>query len=317
VVWTRTLLSGVPHIVDVEGGARVKVPARYLAKIRATYPDLALDHVQLNSDGMVNDVIVVNRALVCRFVRNQRDNGQLIGEAAILKVVNDLVDLPTPRLDHLDAGFASYPYIPGEPLSRSAIAKLSASGRSQVLDQLAVFHRQLHDISTDALAAANVPASPTQRTRADWLDLYARVQHLLFSHLWAHQRTWVEELFEPILLGQLDLTYSPTLIHGDLAIYHVFHDPDRETLTGVIDFGVAGLGDPACDIAIQLINYGDHVVQRMTDDNPDWLPIIDRARFLAATLELQWATTGIEQNDASLLLAHIGGNREIEPVTAT
>lgn len=233
-----------------------------------------------------------------------------------MSVVNALVDLPTPRLDHLDAGFASYPYISGEPLSRSALAKLSSKGRSRVLDQLAVFHRQLHGIPTDALAAANVPASPTQRTRADWLELHDRVQHTLFPHLWAHQRTWVAELFAPILHGQLDLDYSPTLIHGDLAIYHIFHDPDRETLTGVIDFGVAGLGDPACDIAIQLSNYGDNIVQPMIAKNPDWLDSIDRARFLAATLELQWTTTGIEQNDMSLLLAHIGGNRELRTAGA-
>lgn len=57
----------------------MKIPARYLAKIQAIYPHMTLDHVQLNSDGMVNDVVVVNRALVCRFVRNQRDKGSSSG----------------------------------------------------------------------------------------------------------------------------------------------------------------------------------------------------------------------------------------------
>ena len=293
---------------------RVNIPEPYMAKIRSTYPDVPLNDVQLNSDGMVNDVIVINQDLVCRFVRDAHNEEQLASEAATLSVVNEWVDLSTPRLEHLDASFASYRYIPGEPLTHTALARLSSKGRERVVSELAAFHTQLHGIPTATLAAANVPASPAQRSPADWLDLYDRVRLDLFPHLWTHQKTWVDELFAPLLRHQLSLDYSPTLIHGDLAVYHIFHDPDREALTGVIDFGVAGLGDPACDIAIQLGNYGDGILQQMVADNPQWSDHIDRARFWAATFELQWATAGLEQTDLSLMHAHIGGHREMGPV---
>ncbi|MEP7332641.1 MAG: phosphotransferase [Terracoccus sp.] len=290
------------------------VSGAYVEKIREVYPGLALDHLQLISDGMVNDVVVVNRELVCRFVRDAGDAETLAREAAVLSVIHDRVELSTPRLERLEAGFASYRYIPGEPLSRNALARLSAPGRSRIIAELGLFHAQLHSIPAAALTASGVPRSASVRSRADWLDLYDRVRNTLFPHLWTHQQVWVDELFAPLVSGQLDLSYTPTLVHGDLANYHILHDPERESLTGVIDFGVAGLGDPACDIAVQLGNYGDGVVQRMAADYPRLLDVIDRARFWAGTFELQWGTAGLEHKDVSLLLAHIGGNRETRSV---
>ncbi|MEO5744342.1 MAG: phosphotransferase, partial [Terracoccus sp.] len=108
------------------------VSGAYVEKIREVYPGLALDHLQLISDGMVNDVVVVNRELVCRFVRDAGDAETLAREAAVLSVIHDRVELSTPRLERLEAGFASYRYIPGEPLSRNALARLSAPGRSRI-----------------------------------------------------------------------------------------------------------------------------------------------------------------------------------------
>ena len=293
------------------------IPPAYAAKIREVYPGLALDDLQLVSDGMVNDVVVVNHELVCRFVRNvenAEDAATLAREAAVLRVVHDWVDLPTPQFEHLEAGFASYRFIPGEPLSRNELARLSPPGRARIIAELSRFHSQLHGIPAEVLTASDLPRSASVRSRADWLDLHDRVRNSLFPHLWTHQRVWVDELFAPVVSGQLDLTYAPTLIHGDLASYHLFHDPEREALTGVIDFGVAGLGDPACDIAVQLGNYGDGLVQRMATHHPRLLDVIDRARFWAGTFELQWATAGLEHDDVSLLLAHIGGNRDVGPV---
>ncbi len=216
----------------------------YVEKIREVYPDVVLDHLQLNSDGMVNDVVVVNRELVCRFVREAGDAEVLAREATVLSVVHDRVELSTPRLEHLEVGFASYRYIPGEPLSRNALARLSARGRSRIISELGLFHAQLHGIPAEALTASGVSQSASVRSRTDWLELYDRVRRFLFPHLWTHQLVWVDELFAPVVSGQLDLSYTPTLIHGDLGIYHIFHDPERQALTGVIDFGVAGLGDP-------------------------------------------------------------------------
>jgi hypothetical protein len=52
----------------------------------------------------------------------------------------------------------------------------------------------------------------------------------------------------------------------------------------------------------------------MEKDYPLLREVIDRSRFWAGTIELQWALAGMKYNDPSLSLAHIGLAREIQPV---
>ncbi len=89
-------------------GATVEVPSRYVRKIRAVYPNLSLDHLELNQDSLVNDVVIVDRKLVCRFPRNEWAKDVLAHEAKVLDVARCHVGLPLPRFEHLEEDFTSY-----------------------------------------------------------------------------------------------------------------------------------------------------------------------------------------------------------------
>ncbi|MEA5502661.1 phosphotransferase [Halotia wernerae UHCC 0503] len=290
------------------------IPSFYLNKIRAVYPHISFDHLDFNQDGMVNDVVVVNHQFVCRFAKEDWGKQVLSHEAKVLKVVQRYIDLPIPHFENLSEGFVTYRYLKGEPLSRNTLLKLSKTAQSRVISQLATFHQQLHSIPSEVLAASGVSFSNAVRSRKDWLQLYNDVQETLFPHLWRHQQTWINELFAPVVSGELDLNYTPVLIHGDLPIYHILFDHQSQNISGMIDFGVAGLGDPACDIATQIGNYGENIVQLMESDYPILGDVINRARFWVGTLELQWSLMGVKYNDVSLYLAHIGWAREVQPV---
>jgi aminoglycoside phosphotransferase (APT) family kinase protein len=292
----------------------VNIPSSYLEKIRSVYPNISLDHLDFNQDGMVNDVVVVNHDLVCRFAKDDWGKEILAHEAKVLEVVQRYVDLRVPRFEHLEEGFVSYRFIKGEPLSRNTLLKLSANKQAHVISQLARFHQQLHSIANEVLVNAGVSSSGAVRLREDWLQLYEQIQETLFPYLWRHQQTWIHELFAPLVSGELDLSYTPVLIDGDKAVYHILFEPMSEKISGLIDFGTAGLGDPACDIAVQLGNYGESIVCRMKSDYPMLPDVIDRARFWVGTLELQWALAGIKYKDISLSLAHIGLAREVQPI---
>lgn len=95
-------------------------------------------------------------------------------------------------------------------------------------------------------------------------------------------------------------------------MYHILFDPVSESISGLIDFGTAGLGDPA--IAVQRGNYGESIVWRMESDYPMLADVIDRARFWVGTVELQWANHGLKYNNISLTLAHISLARDVQPV---
>jgi aminoglycoside 2''-phosphotransferase len=294
----------------------VDIPSSYLRKIRDVYPNLSLDHLELNQDSLVNDVVIVDRKLVCRFPRTEWAKDILAHEAKVLEVARCSAGLSVPRFEHLEEDFASYKLIEGEALSREILLWLSNPLQRRVVEQLGTFLERLNAIPMDVLDNAGVSPSGANRTREDWLGFYEQLEGTLFPHLWRHQRRWVNEHFAPVLKDELDLRFEPALIHGDLATYHVLFDPSAKRLSGVIDFGTAGLGDPATDIATLLHFYGESIVRRIESTYPQLPKLIDRARFWAGTLELQWALAGVLDEDIPMLLAHVGAAKDAQPFGA-
>jgi aminoglycoside 2''-phosphotransferase len=96
-----------------------------------------------------------------------------------------------------------------------------------------------------------------------------------------------------VLSGELNMTYDPVLIHADMAVYHILHDPTSRQLSGILDFGTAGLGDPATDIAVFLVNFGESLTEQM--GYPKLEALLPRARFWAGTMELEWALAGVKK----------------------
>jgi aminoglycoside 2''-phosphotransferase len=107
---------------------------------------------------------------------------------------------------------------------------------------------------------------------------------------------------------------TPALIHDDLASYHILYAPEERRIAGVIDFGMARLGDPAADFALIINTYGESFLKRMGRYDPAIGGTLDRARFLAGMLELFWAVEGVRANDPSWLLVHIGRARDALPL---
>jgi aminoglycoside 2''-phosphotransferase len=293
----------------------VTIPNHYIGKIQAFYPNLSLDSLEFNQDGMNNDVVIVNQQLGCRFPKTDWAKEALKSEVKILQVTQKFIDLPIPLLDHVEDDFVSYPFIHGEPLSRYQLLKLDSLVQEKVIEQLGQFFQQLHLISKDVLTASNIVSSVAERSRDEMLHLYEQVQQVLFPHLWKHQCTWVHEHFEPLVSGSLTLDASPVLIHGDLGCYHILFDLDKQAISGIIDFGTAGMGSPAIDLAALLDNYGEAVLKRMSKYYSGVEVLIDQARFRAGIVWLQWALIGVQHKDIELLLAHIGSSaRDIQPI---
>lgn len=285
----------------------MEIPAQYVQRIQALYPQLEIKTLEFNSDGLVNEVVVVNGELVCRFVKEDWGRELLTTEARILSLLRPYVQLPIPEFKHLEADFCSYSFIQGQPTTRNALLRMSPLERSRILNQLGEFIQQMHHIPANTLEG--IPASDAARDHSSWVRLYEQVKEHLFPHLYRYQRDWVEEHFAPLLRDDLDMGFQPVLIHADMAVYHILHDAASRELSGIIDFGTAGLGDPATDIAVFLMNYGETLTRQMGYMGLEAL--LPRARFWAGTLELQWALASIQHNHKGLAVAHIGGARDV------
>ena len=76
----------------------MNIPASYLEIISAVYPSISWENLEFNQDGMVNDVVIVNQELVCRFAREDFGKKILAHEIRILEIVKRCVDIPIPEL---------------------------------------------------------------------------------------------------------------------------------------------------------------------------------------------------------------------------
>jgi aminoglycoside 2''-phosphotransferase len=270
--------------------------------------------VRLDPDGLVNTVVIINNQWVCRFAKDERGIQALAGEAQILDLVRRHVDLAVPVFEYQEPDFVAYRFIEGRPLNRQELVELDDREQERLAEQLATFLYQLHSIPQAELAEHAIGRSDAQRTLQDWERLYADVERELFPLLWRDQRDWVARHFAPLLTARLDLAYRPVPIHGDLAQYHILYQGPTPRLVGIIDFGTAGLGDPAGDFAVLISMYGERFLQRMARTYSGITEALDRARFWAGTMELQWALAGMRSGDRSWFVAHIGRARDAGPI---
>jgi aminoglycoside 2''-phosphotransferase len=290
--------------------------AGYLARIEADLPALRVESARLNGDGMMNDVVLVNDTLVFRFAKNDRAKTLLAYEAQLLELIERSVAVPVPHIEHCSDTYMVYRFVAGMPLYRHTLLRADPAIQARLADQLATFLQQLHAITLSDLPSPPWQAAAPPKSRlAFYEQQLAALEQYVYPLLWADQKAWIDDLFAPVRDGSVDLDdFTPVLIHRDLAAYHILHAPQTGQLTGVIDYGTAGAGDAAVDWACLINTYGEQFVRRMHQVYPIPQAMIDRARFLAGALELEWALGGIQSNDPSLLLVHLGRARDSLPM---
>jgi aminoglycoside 2''-phosphotransferase len=299
---------------DTRQDPAVQPNSRQLERIREMNPDLVLSRVEVNPDGEVHDVVIVNRERVFRFPKSDWARASLQQEHDVLDLVREVVAMPVPLLDQLTDDYGSYPYLPGSPLQHDLVMAQPGQIQDRLAWQIGIFMRQLHAIPMRVLRQRRIPTSETVRNRDDWLRLLEGVQRELFPWMKASVCESVVRHFQPLLEDEGWLRYRPALVHGDLRPQHILIEPGASQISGIIDFSASGVGDAAVDVACLLYHYGESFVVRMGRFYPGIGQLIDRARFWAGTLELQWALAGLRSSDPSWLVAHIGGARDISPV---
>ena len=115
-----------------------------------------------------------------------------------------------------------------------------------------------------------------------------------------------DEHFESHLADRSNFEYELKMIDTDIPPYHIMFDKQRKRINGIIDFGCAGLGDPAIDFGVIIYNYGESFMRRFYEVYPEAESYLKRARFYAGAQEVRWLLTGIERNDPMWFAVHVG-----------
>jgi aminoglycoside 2''-phosphotransferase len=293
----------------------MEVREAYLDRIKECFPELVISSVQSNMDGLVNDILIINEDLVFRFPKNDHWARRLLAnEIKVLDLVRKYTDMRVPVFEHIEDDFVVYRFIKGNALQRNDILLLSDSDQDRIVERLAVFLRRFHNIPMAEIEDHDISQSDVNRSPDVWIRLYENVKRELFPHMMNHAKEWFERHYELILKDDRWMEYEPKLVNGDFVTYHILFDRGKKEINGVIDFGTAGIGDPAADFACVINSYGESFLQRMARYYPEIGSAIDRARFWAGTLEYQWILTGLRTNNPFWFTAHFGCARDIMPI---
>jgi aminoglycoside 2''-phosphotransferase len=284
----------------------------YLKRILEISPDLAIERASLNRDGLLNDVVIVNGAFVFRFAKRDFGFKDLKEEAEALRLLRKNVRLPIPTPFYVDHEVMAYPLIPGETLRRDLLMRLPETDQQSIAGQLAQFFKELHGILLEEIDEFSIPMADALMTYEGWVKIYSRLRDKVFPLLLPDAREWATEHFESWLSDPANFEYEPRMVDTDIPPYHILFDRERRRISGIIDFGCAGLGDPAADFSCILYNYGESFMDRFYKIYPEAEEYLRRARFYAGAIEMRWLLNGIERNDPTWFAVHIGGAKDVK-----
>ena len=223
----------------------------YVMLIQQNFPQLQIQSMKPITKGWDSFVLEVNDELIFRFPMRDDVIEPLHKEICLLPVLERTLSTPIPHFEYTGHGNENYPYtfvgyrkIQGIALDDASIAQ------EQILalaPALATFLNELHSFSTTEAIQLGMQEYTPVLWREIYQERFADLQKRVFPTLDTRLRTKSEQLWKNFLDNNTLFTFQPTLIHRDLSSEHIFCEPSRDVLTGIIDWGDVSIGDPAID----------------------------------------------------------------------
>ena len=254
--------------------------------IKAEFPELEDGRRPLAVLGEGYDSLAVETGsgIVIRLPKRPAVAEAMAIEARLLELIGPTLPVAVPVPEWVGTssatcpwGYVGYRKIPGTILDLTA---LDGVATQRLVEQVAAFLAALHAFPVQQVADLRGPEK--------WQDHYEAVRDRVVPQLAGllnpAEHEAVERWWREFLGAPQNWQFTPTLVHGDIAPQHLL--VDGGTLTGVIDFGDARVGDPAVDFG-GLVAYVDagfaadveRAYERLRGDSgPGLLP---RARVLA------------------------------------
>ncbi len=227
-----------------------------------------------------------------RFPKRQRDVAEIEGNRRLVTELQGHLSAPisVPEISGQhgpnDAPFAGHRFLPGVSLiTGTELIPASArygSARLRMAPtlgrEIGTFLRQLHAFPIDRALQLDVPLQDGPEQRAMVGRLYGGVIHLVFPLINCEARTFTEQRFEAYLNEPRNFDFEPRLIHHDFDRQNLLIDPETGSLSGVIDWEGARVGNPAIDLWLPLIDFAHLDIADQMKDCLDAYGPFDRER---------------------------------------
>ncbi len=274
---------------------------RFAELIRRHRPDFAFERAdRMQSSGQFNTVLSIDAKWIFRFPKSPGAAADLACELEILPRLRGRLPLPIPEpcFHALDSEsgellFMGYPLLPGEPLLREKFAELKDDEAllERIAKDLALFLRTLHAIAPADLGLT----TGKENAKDEWARIYADLREKLYPHMRSDAREALRRNFETAL-NDADLWHAAEcLIHGDFGTGNILYRDGR--ISGVIDFGFCGSGDPAQDLGALLASYGEPFGEQLLRHYPTLRAGLRRARFYQSNYALIQALYALRDGD--------------------
>ncbi len=239
---------------------------------------------------------------VVRVPRHGRAADALAREACLLRRIASELPVPVPETelvgspDENDPPVSIHVRIPGVELTRERWLGLGADARRRLARELGSVLGALHGLDPGIAAPCDL-----QRLdhRAELEDLQERLRDGDAAFPDALRKD-LARVFGAALDGNRPWSFRPALLHADVSPGHVLMDPDREEITGVIDWGDACVGDPARDFIFLYEDWGSDFLELTLEgyeleEAERMLPRV-HLRYLAD--QLSWTLGAVERGRA-------------------
>lgn len=262
---------------------------QYIEFVKNRFPQLNINKIDFNlKDEKYADLVTINDEIVFKFSKYDWTVAFLENEVNMISFLQPDCSIPLPIIERLEKGIAKYSLIKGVPLIRDDILLLGNKEQDYIAEQIGVFLRALHTVSLKTLKDRKISESPVNLTRQGWLAEFEEIQRKVFPYCENSTKDAIQRMTQPVIENDDFFEYEPALIHGGLVPQHFFFDKDRNRINGITGFELSGIGDPAYDISVLIMHFGETFTKRISRYYRNINPIVDRARFYVFANHLSW-----------------------------
>lgn len=122
-----------------------------------------------------------------------------------------------------------------------------------IITQLATFLVALHNIPVKQVTTLGFPI---EKTITYWKELQTKLNQYLTNMFTSLQKSALHHLFENFFACIATSTFQNTIIHADFTHHHTLFNKQSKSISGIIDFGDAQIGDPAFDFVGLYYDFG-------------------------------------------------------------
>ncbi len=219
--------------------------------------NIVINDIALIGEGYDSKAYLVNNEFVFKVKFSANEKKGYEKEKAIYDFLNKKTDtrIHIPQIEYSYIGdevsILGYKEIKGTFLTPDIYSKLSKGEQDLLKQDIARFLRQLHDLDYNEISSYTID------NKQNVLEEYQLIKETIYDSFTDTEKQYIEN-FMKRLHSTTIFDDRKCLCHNDFSCNHLLLD-ENNRLTGVIDFGDAGIIDEYCDF-IYLLEDSDEEI---------------------------------------------------------